>query len=159
MTNRRHLKYIINCKTIPGEAVVSQHKLVVMDLRTRPKINKKIQYRRENEVMSKWWILKDEAVADDYTKDVINNMDNCEEPEWTIFSETVKEKDSEHCGVTTGGKFMQKRETWWWNTTVQEAIARKKRMFKKWQQSKAQEDHAAYKEAKREAKRTAGCAK
>ena len=49
---------------------------------------------------------------------------------------------------------MQKRETWWWNKTVQEAIARKKRMFKKWQQSKAQEDHAAYKEAKRDAKRT-----
>ena len=44
---------------------------------------------------------------------------------------------------------MQKRETWWWNTTVQEAIARKKRMFKKWQQSKAQEDHASYKEVKR----------
>ena len=49
---------------------------------------------------------------------------------------------------------MQKRETWWWNTTVQKAIARKKGMFKKWQQSKAQEDTAAYKEAKREAKRT-----
>ena len=63
----------------------------------------------------------------------------------TIFSETVKEKGSEHCGVTTGGKSMQKRETWWWNTTVQEAIAKKKRMFKKWQQSKAQEDHAVYK--------------
>ena len=27
-------------------------------------------------------------------------------------------------------------------------------MFKKWKQSKAHEDHAAYKEAKREAKRT-----
>ena len=25
LTNRRHLKDIINCKTIPGEAVVSQH--------------------------------------------------------------------------------------------------------------------------------------
>ena len=49
---------------------------------------------------------------------------------------------------------MQKRETWWWNTTVQEAIARKNRMFKKWQQSKAQKDHATYKEAKRYAKRT-----
>ena len=35
LTNRRHLKYIINSKTIPGEAVVSQHRLVVMDLRTR----------------------------------------------------------------------------------------------------------------------------
>ena len=61
---------------------------------------------------------------------------------------------SEQCGVSTGGKSMQKRETWWWNTTVQEAIARKKRMFKKWQQSKEQEDHDAYIEAKREAKRT-----
>ena len=66
----------------------------------------------------------------------------------------MKEKGSEHCGVTTGGKSLQKRETWWWNTTVQEAIARKKRLFKKWQQSKAQEDHATYKKAKRDANRT-----
>ena len=145
LTNRRHLKDCINCKTIPGDAVVSQHRLVVMDQRTRTK--KKIQYRRENEVKIKWWRLKDQAVADDYTKDVINNMGNCEEPEWTICSETMKEKGSEYCGVTTGGKSMQKRETWWWDTTVQEAIARKKWMFKKWQQSQAQEDHAAYKEA------------
>ena len=124
LTNRRHLNDIINCNTMPGEAVVSQHTLVVMDLRTRTK--KKRQYRRENEVKIKWWRLKDQAVADDYAKDVINNMENCEEPEWTIFSETMKAKGSEHCGVTTGGKSMQKRETWWWNTTVQEAIARKK---------------------------------
>ena len=81
-------------------------------------------------------------------------MDDCEQPEWTMFSETVKEKGSEHCGVTTGGKSMQTRETWWWNITVQEAIARKKRRFKKWQQLKAQEDHATYKEAKRDAERT-----
>ena len=115
---------------------------------------KKRQYQRVNEVKTKWWRLKDTAVAEDYANDVIDNMEDCEQPEWTIFSETVKEKGSEHCGVTTGDKSMQKRETWWWNTTVQEAIARKKRMFKKWQQSKAQEDLATYKEAKRDAKRT-----
>ena len=148
LTNRRHLKDIINCKTIPGEAVVSQHRLVVMDLRTRTK--KKRQYRRENEVKIKWWRIKDQAEADDYAKDVINNMENCEEPEWTIFSETMKEKGSEHGGSRLvespcrngrpGGGIQQ--------------LVRKKRMFKKWQQSKAQEDHAAYKGAKREAKRT-----
>ena len=54
LTNRRHLKYIINCKTIPGEAVVSQRRLVVMDPRTK----KKRQYRREDEVKIKWWRLK-----------------------------------------------------------------------------------------------------
>ena len=117
-----------------------------MDLRTRTQ--KKRQYQRVNEVKIKWWRLKNHAVADDYANDVIDNMEDCEEPEWTIFSETVKEKGSEHCVVTTGRKSMQKRETWWWNTTVQEAIATKKRMFKKWQHSKAQEDHATYKKAK-----------
>ena len=74
LTNRRHLKYIIDCKTIPGEAVVSQHRLVVMDLRTRTK--KKRQYQLENEVNIKWWILKDQAVAEDYAKDIINNMED-----------------------------------------------------------------------------------
>ena len=59
LTNGRHLKNIINCKTIPGEAVVSQYRLVVMDLRTRTK--KKRQYRQENEVKIKWWRLKDQA--------------------------------------------------------------------------------------------------
>ena len=152
LTNRIHLKDIIYCKTVPGEAVVSQHRLVVMDLRTRTQTKR--QYQRDKEVKIKWWILKDQTVAEDYAKDITNNMDDGEQPGWTIFSETVKEKGSEHCGVTTGGKSMQKRETWWWNTTVQEAIARKKRMFKKWQQSKAQEDHATYKQAKRDAKRT-----
>ncbi len=79
LTNRRHLKHIVNCKTIPGEAVVSQHRLVVMDLRTRIKTIR--HYRREKEFKIKWWRLKDQAVADDYNKDVINNMENCEEPE------------------------------------------------------------------------------
>ena len=83
LNNRRHLKDIINCKTIPGEAAVSQHRLVVVNLRTRPK--KKRQYRRENEVKIKWWRIKDQAVADDSTKDIINNKDNCEEHEWTLF--------------------------------------------------------------------------
>ena len=101
LTNRRHLKDVINCDTIPGEAVVSQQRLVVMDLRTRTQ--KKRQYQRENEVNIKWWGLKDHAVAKDYANDVIDNMEDREQPEWTIFSETVKEKGSEHCGVTRLG--------------------------------------------------------
>ena len=65
----------------------------------------------------------------------------------------VKDKGSEHCGVTTGGTSMQKRETWRWNTavTVQEAASTTKRMFKKKQQRKSQEDNAIHKEANIEA--------
>ena len=50
-------------------------------------------------------------MAEDYAMDVINNMEYCEELKWTILSETVNEKDSAHCGVTTGGNSMQKRVT------------------------------------------------
>ena len=60
----------MNCKTIPGEAVVSQQRLVVMDLKTRP--NKETRYRRENTVRIKWWRLNDQSVAYDYTTYVIN---------------------------------------------------------------------------------------
>ena len=31
-------------------------------------------------------------------------MEDCEEPEWTIFSETLTDKGRPHCGVTTGDK-------------------------------------------------------
>ena len=55
-----------------------------MDLSTRTQ--KRRQYQRDNEV--KWWRLKDQAVADDYANDVIDNMEYCEQSEWTIFSET-----------------------------------------------------------------------
>ena len=60
----------MNCKTIPGEALVSQQRLVVMDLKTIPK--KETRYRQENKVWIKWWKLKDQAVAYDYATGVIN---------------------------------------------------------------------------------------
>ena len=49
LTNRRLLKYIINGKTIPGEAVVSQHRLIVMDLRTRTKKKIHILARKQSQ--------------------------------------------------------------------------------------------------------------
>jgi len=57
---------------------------------------------------------KDQAVADDFAKDVINGGEDDEEYDWTIM-----------------GKSMQKRETCLWNPTVQGATARN-RTLKKW---------------------------
>ena len=60
-TNRKHMKAIVNCKAILDVAMVSQHRLVMRDLRTRPR--KKSRYRQENEVRIKWWRHKDQVVA------------------------------------------------------------------------------------------------
>ena len=88
----------------------------------------------------------------DYADDVINNMEDCEQPEWTIFSETVKEKGTDHCGVTTVGKSMQKRETWWWSKTVQETG--KRECSRSGNNRKHEKIMLLTKKPKREAKRT-----
>ena len=72
LTNRRHLKYVINCNTIPGEAVVSQHRLVVMDLRTRTQTKR--QYQRVNEVKTKWWRLRTMPMMSLTTWKIVNSL-------------------------------------------------------------------------------------
>jgi len=60
----------MNCETIPGEVVVSQHRLVLVDLKTIPKMESR--YRRANKDRIKRWRLTGQAVVDNYAKDVIN---------------------------------------------------------------------------------------
>ena len=89
----RHLRDTVNYKTIPYETVVSQHRLVVMDLRTRLKESR---CRRENEVRIMWWRLMHEAAATDCSTDIINSGDDDSEYDWTTLWDTVKEMGSRH---------------------------------------------------------------
>ena len=54
------------------------------------------------------------------------------EESWKLFKKVVMRAAEEICGVTKGGKHLE-RETWWWNEEVQESLRRKKDAFKKWQ--------------------------
>ena len=64
--------------------------------------------RFKHHIRIKWWTCKDQTIADDYTKDVINSGEDDEEYDWTILCDTMKPVGNLHYGVTRGGMSFKK---------------------------------------------------
>ena len=122
---RKDKRACLDCKVIPGECVVSQHKLLVADFRFQ------VHARRDKQAKikrTKWWKLKRETskvfrknvIKEGFWKkeEDINNM-------WEKMAINIRKVASEVCGVTkeSGG---EAKDTWWWNEEVQRAIKEKK---------------------------------
>jgi len=58
LTRRRDRRACLDCKVIPGECVVAQHKLVVVDFRFHARV---MRYKGIKITRMKWWKLKWEA--------------------------------------------------------------------------------------------------
>ena len=150
MTRRADLKEMRDCKVIPGEEVVSQHRLLCAVLRTKEAKRK----RRTREKRIKIWTLKGEKVTeyrDNVEEEYQLGADTNTKESWNSFKKVVMRAAEEICGTTKGGKHLE-RETWWWNEEVHESLRRKKDSFKKWQVQSGHELKEAYKNTKIEAK-------
>ncbi len=60
---------------------------------------------------------------------------------------------------TTGKGAYNKKEAWWWNEDVQKAVKEKSLKFKKYQQSRCDEDKEVFREVNKRAKREVAKAK
>ena len=78
---------------------------------------------------------------------------------WIELRNNIMEAGKEVCGIISGKRRRKGKETWWWNVEVQRAIKEKKEKYKKWQRTREEEDRAAYRERKREAKTVVANAK
>jgi hypothetical protein len=115
----------LDCKVIPGECVVPQHKLMVADFRFR------VCFQRSKRVQAprtKWWKLKEE-VAKTFKERVLKegpwHKGGDANSMWMGMTTCIRKVASEEFGVTKGGK-REAKETWWWNEKVQKAIKEKK---------------------------------
>lgn len=156
LVRRRDLKMIRNCKVIPGEAVVAQHRLVCAVLNIKREKGKKPDTRKRIKI----WKLKGQKVKEyrDKVKEKYNSNTSTVEEHWCTLKTAVLEAATEVCGCTKGGKH-QGKETWWWSEEVQEKIKKKKESFKAWQRGGSEDLREAYKEAKRETKKVVAKAK
>jgi hypothetical protein len=142
----------LDCKVIPGECVVPQHKLVVANFRFRVRLqrNKRVQASR-----TKWWKLKEEA-AKMFKQRVLKEGPWHERGDansmWMKMSTYIRKVASEEFGVTKGGK-RETKETWWWNEKVQNAIKEKKECFRHMHLDRSVDNVERYKMAKKIAKR------
>jgi hypothetical protein len=137
-----------DCKVIPGEACLTQHRLLSTSLIVR---NLKRKKNAKGEKKIKAWKLKEEETRQQFEDKVKQKRDETGGG-WEQLSRNVMEAAKEVCGETTGHRRM-KRETWWWNEVVQQAIQEKKLAFRRWQQTRTEEDKRDYKEKSKLTKR------
>ncbi|TKW31776.2 hypothetical protein SEVIR_2G129701v4 [Setaria viridis] len=158
LTRREDKWACLDCKVIPGECVVSQHKLVVADFcfQMCARRDKQAKIAR-----TKWWKLKEET-SEVFKERVIkegpwkegedaNNM-------WEKMANCIRKVASEVLGVTKGGRVVDK-DTWWWNEDVQRTIKEKKECYRRLFHDRSVDSIEKYKEAKKIAKRAVSVAK
>lgn len=61
LVNRSLIGRVRNCNVIPGECVVSQHRIVVMDMDFKKREKPKKEMEPE---LTKWWLLKGDNVEE-----------------------------------------------------------------------------------------------
>ncbi|EMS49145.1 Cysteine-rich receptor-like protein kinase 26 [Triticum urartu] len=130
LSRREDRRVCLDCKVIPGESVVPQHKLVVADFRFRIRVQRD---KRAKVARTKWWKLKGE-VAQAFKERVIKDgpweergdADNV----WMKMATCIREVASKEFGVSRERRSKDK-DTWWWNDDVQKAIKEKKDCFRR----------------------------
>ena len=143
----------VDCRAIPGECCVAQHRPVRADIKLSGMKRRKVQGRRKVKV----WKLKDEATRGVF-RDRIAERLQMAEGHWTELQNSVMEVCREVCGETSGARGRE-RESWWWCDDVQHAIKEKKVAYKIWQNNKCQATKDSYVIKKNNARRAVSKAK
>ena len=141
-----------DCKVIPGEECLTQHRLLCCDLLTK---NVRLKtHKREKRI--KQWKLKNDQRRREFEERLREKIE--ENEGWTEFSDKMMEAAREVCGESKGKKHRE-RITWWWCEDVQEAIKQKKTDYKIWQRERTEITKRAYKNSSRRTKRAVAIAK
>jgi len=152
LARREDRRACLDCKVIPGECVVAQHKLVVATFRFRVRTQRS---KRVKVAKTKWWKLKEEA-AQTFKERVIKEGPWHEEDDannmWINMTSCIRKIATEELGVTRGGR-RETKDTWWWNENVQKAIKEKKECFRRLHLDRTAANKERYKAAKKTAKR------
>ncbi|KAK3568688.1 hypothetical protein QTP86_013448 [Hemibagrus guttatus] len=77
--------------------------------------------------------------------------------DWETTAEVIRKTGRKVLGVSSGRR-KEDKETWWWNEEVQDSIQRK-RLAKKWDMDRTEENRQEYKELQRRVKREVSKAK
>ena len=140
-----------NVTAIPGEEVMTQHRVLVMDLLFRKKSWKKAPAVRRIKV----WRLK-EAKVQSIIKEKVRNAIN-ERDDWEEKMRHIAKIMKEVCGTSKRGGC--RRDTWWWNNEeVKKAIKEKKEKYKIWRRVRSDEARAVYIEFRSRARRAVAMA-
>ena len=104
LTRREDKRACVDCKVIPGECVVSQHRLLVSDFRLRIRVR---QDKGARITRTKWWKLKGDAsrvFKDRVIEEGAWNVEGEANRMWEEMANCVRKVATEVFGVTRGNK-------------------------------------------------------
>ena len=146
LVNNKYRSSVKDVKVIPGEEIVSQHCLLLMDMVFKMKVRRKVNFKKK----LKLWRLRESEVKEEFAEGVNNKCDGKED--WCCLKRKLLDVVSEACGYT---KCKPRHfEMWWWNKDVDVAMSSGSELFRPRKQSRNEENRKKYCEAK-DAKRVA----
>ena len=101
MCRRCHLKEVIHCKVINGEAVAAQHRVVVMDWEIQRGKKRKPEQATPR---IKWWRLREDNLKVQFREKVLDKVRpvECVQEWWEETSTRILRVGQEVLGMTTG---------------------------------------------------------
>ena len=124
LVNNKYRSSAKDVKVIPGEEIVSQHCLLLMDMVSKKKVWKKVKFRKK----LKLWRLRESEVKEEFAEGVNNKCDGNED--WCGLKRKLLNVVSEVYGYTKAKP--RHSETWWWNKDVDVDVRRKTELFRIW---------------------------
>ncbi len=131
MLRQSEVMNVKNCKVIPGEACLTQHRLQGCDLVIK---NMKMPKTQKGDKRIKLWKLNNEQRRKQFEDRLQENIAGATAG-WTGLSNAVMETAKEVCGESRGQRHHE-RQTWWWCEEAQLAINEKRDAYKRWQRER-----------------------
>jgi hypothetical protein len=147
-----------DCKVIPGECLVAQHRLLVLDIGLKGNRRPRKETRSPR---TRWWFLKGEKLEvfkERMGQEMEWGREGDSDSMWNTMADGIRRISKELLGESKG-KGPSSKETWWWNDEVQTMVKAKKDCFKNWQKDRNMDNFQRYKQANREAKKAVSEAK
>lgn len=153
IVSNKLMRNVLDTRVKRGAEIFSDHRLLVSKLRFRPPTKFKNK-KRTKILISK---LRNQLEREQYGKDLKNNISNMPwqdettiEEKWNIYKNLILTSAEKICGraVIGGGQ----KSTPWWTDTVRNVVKQKKEAWKKYLNSKRDEDKNIYLQRRDEAK-------
>ena len=142
LVRKSDLKLMRDIKVIPGEEVLTQHRMLVSDMIWKfTKPEKKIFTPK-----LRTWKLKDKDIVRKFQDEFNNLLEKDEdlapesvESKWNYLKTNLIKATKLSCGLSKNNNW--RKQTWWWDNSVNDAVKEKRRLWKIWKSGGSRENY------------------
>jgi len=143
LVRRSDLRRVKNAKVIPSDTVAPQHRLLLLDICMDVGQRRPVRTTGAKEI--KWWLVdKSKARLEAALNNMVVDLDQPAPVLYEQVTNQIRTHARAVLGVTKPGRKFIDKQVWWWNEQAQAVVHVKKKAFRKWADSKNNDDYKIY---------------